>query len=179
GDLNSASEGRGFGQPYGAALAPPGENLTSDIFNRAIGRVMANTDVLFSDLMRREVVMKKVLTVNAGSGPVSTIDLGATEKIFVGLSAAATKEDLAHLFFLIDTETKQVSQCRVTGVTNSGTAANLLGADQTVVPATAITSIENGSLVRCPAGNFLGSGVLPGDYATISGAGNLQPFSNN
>src|SRR5690606_10591113 len=87
--------------------------------------------------------------------------------------------DLAHLFFLIDTETKQVSQCRVTGVTNSGTAANLLGADQTVVPATAITSIENGSLVRCPAGHFLGSGVLPGDYATISGAGNLQPFSNN
>lgn len=176
-DLASSIEGRGLGQPYNTALPTAGENLTTDAFVRALGRVMANTDVLFSDLMRREVSLKKVGTVSAAAGPQSFADLGS-QKVFIGLSPTVTKEDLAHLFFFVDQETKQVSQCRVTGITNQANA-NILGQDQVVVAATAITGVSNGSVAECPAGNFQGAGVQEGDYVTISGAGNNVPFSHN
>jgi hypothetical protein len=176
GDLVSSPEGRGLGQPYGAVGAVPGENLTSDAYSRALGRVMANTDVLFSDLMKQEVVMKKVATVTSSPAPLSSILLGET-KVYIG--GQNTKEDLAHLFVLIDTATGQPTPSKVTGVWNSLGTIQLNAYDQTIVAGTTINEILNGEVVRCDGGNFLVSGAVAGDYVEIYSAGNLTPFSNN
>lgn len=176
GDITAAPEGRGFGQPFGASAPVPGENLTSDVFSRSLGRIMANTDVLFAELMKQEVVLKQVATVTATAAALSYYDLGS-EKVFIG--AAPTKEDLAHLFFAVDQATGQISQSRVTSLINQGSPTVLFGQDQVVVANATITSVHSNDVVECAAGNFQGAGVVAGDYVQISGATNLDPFSNN
>jgi hypothetical protein len=178
GDIVSTPEGRGIGQPYGAALPVPGENLTSDVFVRGLGRTMANMDVLYSELVKNEIIVKKIGTVTAGLAALTNVDLG-TQKVFVGLTAP-TKEQLAHLFFFVDQATKQISQCKVVdAVDQMSPTTDVFGRDQLVLGPATITGITEGSVVESTGGNFIGSGVQAGDLATISGAENLQPFSNN
>ena len=172
GDLNTSTEG-GIGQPFGTSLPPPGENLSSEIFTRALGRVMANTDVLYAELMRKEACFGKIGQMTP-SIPTSVFDCGL-QKVFVGLPTTSTKEDLVRFFLLIDTVTKQVSQCRVTGVLDTGNA-NLLNTDQQVLASTPIDSILNGRVLALTA-NL--ANVQVGDYVRISGATNNDPYTNN
>jgi hypothetical protein len=159
-------------QPFGTALPAAGENLTSDAFIRAMGRVMSNTDVLFAEQMRKEVTLANVGTITASS-PISAFDCGS-QKVFVGFSDSS-KENLAHFFFLVDHATKQVSQSRVVGVLDQANT-DLVGGNQQVLASTALTAVRNGRVVELTA-NL--NAVQPGDFVTITGAENITPWSNN
>jgi len=178
GDLNTSPEGRGLGQPNDASLPVPGENLNSDIMTRSLGRVMANTDVLYADLVRHEVVLKKIASITSPGVATSTYDLG-TERVFTGLAPGAAKDLLAHLYFLIDTQTGQVSQSRVVDVRDQVAGTSLFGVPQSVTSALNISNILNGSVVECDTASFTGAGVQPGDFVQIDGSGSSNPFSNN
>lgn len=174
GDLPSAPEA-GLGIDFGSALPNPGEDFTTTSLNRALGRIMANTDILHAELEKKEVVLSKVGTVT-GAG-TSYVNTGSTTKIFRGapLSNSSTPAELAPYFFLIDQNTKQISSYTVTQVTNQADA-NILGVDTTTLASTAILSIKNGRVLTV-AGPL--TAVAAGDFATISGAANTTPWSNN
>jgi len=186
GDMASSGEAR-LGQPFGTALPNVGENLSSETFVRSLGRVLANTDVLYAELMRKDAVFKKVATVTP-SVSTSAVTLGASIKIFSGgvpagsgltpvLSNSSTKEDLAHFFAVVDATTKQFSQCRVVGVT--GPNGGALGVEQVIIPSLIIDYILNGRVIEVDTASFVTSGVLVGDYVAIAGAQNNTPWSNN
>jgi hypothetical protein len=186
GDLASAPEG-GIENAFGAALPTKGENFTTDTMARALGRVMANTDVLASEEDREEVHIQKVGRI---SGP--SVDYGATGRIALSrlslspgasyqyqriytaawpqtnkvLSATSTAKELAPYFTLVDAATGKVSSA-VVGVLDN-TPANVLGVASAVITDAAIVSIPSGDTIS------IGSttGIWPGDYAEIKSATN-------
>lgn len=174
GDLKSAPEGR-TGNPFGAVLPTPGENFDSDAVTRALGRIMSNMDVLYSEQSREEPVVTKIGSV---VGPASYVDVEsvvAGQRVFTAgtpnttkvLSATSTKEEIARFFYLMDQVSKQQAQSAVSGVTD-GANTNVLGVEQ---------QVATGSITDIPSGDILRIGVSvanakPGDYVKIAGANN-------
>ena len=173
-DLKSAPEGR-IGNPFGAAFPAPGENFDSDSVSRALGRVMANMDVLHSEHVREEVTVAKIGTVAGPSATLILDSIAPGQRIFTAgtpnaqkaLTTTSDTVELARFFYLMDPVTKQVAQSAVTGVTdNAGDA--LLGIEKLVITS-AISEIPAGDVVRLTDGT---AGIQVGDYAKITGADN-------
>jgi hypothetical protein len=182
GDLASAPEA-GIENAFGAALPTKGENFTSDTMARALGRVMANTDVLASEDDKEEVHIQKIGTF---SGPTTTV--GVTGRLALGavqgaqydhrvytaswpqtnkvLSASSTARELAPYFTLVDATTGKVSSA-VVGVLD-GTGTNVLGVASAVITDATINDIPSGDVITISST----TGVLPGDYAEINTATN-------
>jgi hypothetical protein len=196
GDIPSSGEGR-LGVSFGSAIANPGENLTTSAINRGIGRVAANSDVLWADVSREGVVVKNVALISVGSTtsstPLNSISIasvaGATQRVYTGgqvasspakvLNAGASVAELARFYFLVDTETGALAPSSITDVTSSAGGSTILGSEQQILGATAITSIPNGSTIQVDTVNFTSLNVLPGDYVKITNATNNTPWSNN
>lgn len=184
GDLPSMPEGR-FGHQFGSAFPGPGLSFETYHFSNALARVSGNVDVLFSDLMKQEAVLQKLGTVTGtGQTSIDIESVSAGARVFTGagqtpvLTSSSTKEEIARYFLLIDTVTKRVSQCRVTGVTTA-LGVNILGTEQERLSSANITSIKNGRVVECVGVDFNAAGVVPGDFALIAGATNTNQWSNN
>ncbi len=177
GDIASSPEGRIENQ-FGSSLPLPRMNLTTDIVNNALGRMAGNIDVLFSDLMRGDVKLKKVnsFTIDSARTKITPPD---STRVYTGgtvgspLTSSSPPEVLGAYFVLIDTVTKQQAPSRVTAVQYLG--SNILGVDRAKTSNT-ITNIKNGRVVEV-TGSI--TGVAVGDFATISSATNLSPWSNN
>lgn len=193
GEIASTPEG-GVSNPFQTSFLLRGENFTQESVVRGMARLASNSDVLFSDLSRNDVVVRKVnFTTSDGIRlQLST----ATDEIFSGLGLltnASTKEDLIPYFQLIDTATKQPAKSRVVAVvrgapggsppfsnasawSGGGSAGNILGVTLPKVTGAAIDTIYGGRVVKCGAANF--ADVQPGDFATITGSTNVTPWSN-
>lgn len=197
GDLPSTPEGR-IGNWNGVALPNKGENFTIESVNRALARLSANADVLFSEHMRGDALPKKV-TFTTSDRKTLIPTSPTTVRVFNGLgllSASSSKESLASFFFLVDQVTGLPPASRVVGVVRGtvsglppyanatawagvGSDGNVLGVDLTKINTSAISAVSNGRVVTCPGADFVGSLVVPGDFASITGATNLSPWSHN
>jgi hypothetical protein len=190
GDIQSAGEGR-VGATFGSVTLNPGENLTTASINKALGRIAANTDVLYADAQRYGVVVKKLGTFYTATATtsVSINSLATNQKVYSGgqvavspppaLSASSTPAELARFFFLIDSVTGTPAACDVVDVTSTPNGTSVLGQEQQVLASTAITSIVSGSTVRVDGVNFTSLNVQPGDYVKILSSVNTNPWSNN
>lgn len=194
GEIQSTSEAR-RGNAFGTGFPTKGENFTTESLQRGLARLSSNLDVLYSESARNDVVVRQLGFTNIDGTRLQITT--NTEKLFTGLgllSNASVKEDLAQYFYLVDTVTKQPAKSRVVAVvrgapgggvpfanattwSGGGSAGNILGVSLEKISASNITSIFGGRVVECPAANF--SDVQPGDFATIAGATNVSPFSNN
>lgn len=197
GDVPSAPEGR-VNNPFGASFSNSTDNLDVTAINAALGRVAGNLDVVYSDLMKSDVVLKKLATISSWT----TVDKNfchftATGRVYNGLGRltnASSKEDIAPYFFLVEVG-GGVATGRVVAVTNgapvttvlpiantaSWSAAdggNILGQDLAKTTK-AITSIFDGRVLEASTGTFVTNGVEVGDYAQITGATNLDEWDNN
>jgi hypothetical protein len=189
GDLESSPEGR-IKNPFGAAFPGRNENFVMDSIRGAMGRISANTDVLYADLMRQDAVLRKLNTyVNNGSY------ISVAEKVYTGpvagfLSKSSTASDLTPFFILVDQATHQPLANKVTAVVRNQTvvaqpqtdaslwadSGNVLG--RNITKGTfAIDTIDGGRVVTTQAP--FGAEVHAGDFAEIKDATNLTPFSNN
>lgn len=177
GDIASSPEGR-IGNPFGSTLPVGGENFDTNSITRAFGRLMSNSDVLYSEAVREEVVVKKIGSF-VGDGSSTYLDvetLSPGTRVFTGTYPIATplfsggadeiKTSLASYFFLVDQATHQPSWQAINDVRVG--ASSVLGVEQTVVAATPITSITAGEIV----GLSSTTGVVSGDLVLISGATN-------
>lgn len=195
GDIPSSPEGR-IGNAFGIGFPNTSENLTSESVNRALARVSANSDVLFADLMRHDVVLKPV---SFSTSDRRLLTLTASQRVFIGspgffTGANPTKEELVPYYQVIDNSTGQPAQSRVVGVVRGspagvppfaaattwvggGSAGSVINTSFDKVTAAAITNISNGRIVSCSAANF--ADVVVGDFAEITGATNTSPVSNN
>lgn len=199
GDLYGSPERR-VGNPYGAAFPIRGENLTVDTFNRALGRISSNLDVLFSEHMRQDGRMAKIpagsTTVSSPAVGTSLISLPAATRVFTGkniLPATPTAEALAPFVQLIDPVTGlPPATCRVIDIVRGAVAGsppyvdapNYAGAGSVVNVdlvkySGTITGIANGRVVEVAGATFLSNGTQVGDWANITGAANVVPWSNN
>lgn len=198
GDLDSAQNGR-IGNPFGTAFIGSGvsrENLTSDSVNRALGRIAANADVLYSEHVREDSVLQKVtgFTV-AATGAYITLPITARVANGLGLLSRLTApEDLAAFFKLIDPVTKKQMLSRVVGLVNGTpvgsppyadspnwadtTGKNILGLNLAKVSGVAITNILYGRYLIASGATFT-TQVVAGDYLSISGATNTDQWNNN
>lgn len=194
GDIESGPEGRA-GNPYGIAF--PGNNENWDIrsFNAALGRIAANMDVIYSDILRERPILEKVTaTVAAGGASITPDD--STARVFTGygkLSRTSTKEELFPHFQIHDTTTKMPATSRVVAVVRGSASAipgsdspdfadttgkNVLGQDLTKVSAVAVTEIANGRVLKAAGATFITNGVQAGDIARFTGSTNVSPWSN-
>lgn len=194
GEIPSTPEAR-RGNPFGTGFLTRGENFTAESVQRGLSRLASNVDVLYSEAARNDVVVRSVAFSTADNTRLElTID---TDELFTGLNLwtnTTQKEDLAPYFFLIDTITKQPAKSRVVAVVRGapggsppfadatawsgvGEDGNILGVSLEKVSAEAITTITGGRVVECAGADF--SETQPGDFATIIGATNVSPFSNN
>jgi hypothetical protein len=192
GDIESAPEGR-VGNPFGTAFPGRGDNLSMSSFQRAFGRLSANQDVIYSDMVREEPITQKIGNVNAdATGAYVTVP--GTTRVFNGLGVLnrlSTANEIAPYFFLLDPTTKQVLPNKVVGMvlgvpvgsppytdaTDVSTASrNLFGRNLSKFGPIAITSITEGRLVNCTG---CGTGTYAGDVAQISSATNTDQWSNN
>jgi len=195
GDIPSSPEGR-IGNAAGIGFPNSSENLTSESVNRALARVSANSDVLFADLMRHDVVLKPV---SFSTSDRRLLTLTASQRVFIGspglfTGANPTKEELVPYYQVIDNSNGQPAQSRVVGVVRGspaglppfaaattwvggGSSGSVINTSFDKVTAAAITNIANGRIVTCSAANF--SDVVVGDFAEITGATNTSPISNN
>lgn len=177
GDIASSPEGR-IGNQFGSSLPLPRTNLTVDTVNNALSKVAGNIDVLFSDLMRGDVKLKKVSSFTIDGTRTKITPPGIT-RVYTGgtvgspLTSSSPPEILGAYFILIDTVTKQLAPSRVIGVQYLG--VNILGVGRAKT-SNSITNIKNGRVVEI-TGSIVG--VAVGDFATISSATNLSPWSNN
>lgn len=195
GDIESGPEGR-VGNLFGVAFPGRHENWDINSFNNAMGRMSANMDVLHSSLFQEEPSVEQVTATVGGDGVWIRPDV-TTTRVFTGygkLSRSSTKEDLAPFFHLIDTVTKQPATSRIVGCvrgTPAGipvadspnfadvTAKNVFGQNLEKTAATAITDVTHGRAVKVSGATFLTDGIQEGDIATIAGATNTSPWSNN
>ena len=193
GEVPSTPEGR-LGNSFGTSFPNRGESLTVESVSRSLARITANSDVLYAEHMRGDVLPRK--TTFTGS---QLLTVPSATRVFTGkgfLSNTSEKEELACYFFLIDPVTQLPPASRVVGVVRGtpspvlpisnattwtgGTATgNVLGQDL-VKSSLAITSINNGKVIECVGAAFLTTAlVVPGDYVEITGATNTTPWSNN
>lgn len=195
GDLDSAPNAH-VGNPFGTVFSAKKENLTGDSVNRALGRIAANTDVLYSEHVREDAIFKKLTGITvAGSG--AYITLPVTARIYTGLgilSRTSAPEELAPFFQLIDSTTRQPTLSRVVGIVNgtpSGsppfadspnwadtTGKNILGLSLSKLSGVAITNILYGRYIITTGTTFT-STVVAGDYLQISSATNTDQWNNN
>jgi hypothetical protein len=193
-DIPSSPEAR-LGNPFGVALPGKGENITVGTFTRALGRISANADVLWSDHVKNSLSYKNVSFSVSADGKYIIPD--STQRLVTvgGLTAASTVKDLIPYYQLIDTTTGLASASQVVAVVRGvpagdppyanspswadTTGKNVLGQDQTKVNALAITAISEGRYVSCTGATFITTGVVVGDFAEISGATNIDQWSNN
>jgi hypothetical protein len=200
GDLPSSPEGRD-GTPFGTAFPSRRENLTTESLTRALGRLSANMDVLYSEHARRDAKFSKIA---AGDTAISTpavgtslITLPADAQVFTGLGilpSSPTADELAPFVQLIDPITKTPpATCRVVGmvrgaVTGShpySAAASFAGAGSVVnvdlvKVSAAIEGVLDGRIVQAPSGvDFTTNGTVVGDWVSITGATNTAPWDNN
>jgi microcystin-dependent protein len=180
GELGSAAEGR-LGQPFGTVLPNVGESFTTESVNRALGRVMANTDALYADAARCNGYMKMVASGTAsGTAPLDTLALPADQKVFVDVPLLSEGVDPRYLepyFVVFDTYTGSRAQCRVTDVVDGG-GVSLLGTDHVVTSNAPITEIKNGRVLKTE-GTLFSTIAQVGDFVQISSAQNNDPWSNN
>lgn len=198
GDLRSTPEHR-VGNPFGASFPIKGEDLGSEPFNRALGRVASNLDVLFSEHVRESTAITKIA---AGSTVVTRPDVNTTlialpalTRVFTGLNhfnATPDISELAPFFTLIDPVTGlPPATCRVIDVVRGAVgsppytdAVTFAGAGSVVnvdlvKAAGTINSITDGRVVGSTASNFLTNGSVVGDWVKILGATNVAPWTNN
>lgn len=196
GDIPSTPEGRA-GNWFGVSLPNKNDNLTSESLTRALARLSANSDVLFSEHVRRDALPKKV-TFTTSDGKTLTPTSADNVIVYTGLShlsSASTKEELAPFFFLVDTVTKLPPASRVVGIvrgspaglppyadatswTGGGSTGNVLGVDLVKASGT-ISDIKNGRVLNVSGADFVTAKVRAGDFVEITGATNLTPWSNN
>lgn len=195
GDFPSTPEGN-RGNWNGVAFPNKGENFQTESVTRAFSRISGNTDVLYSDIFRSDVVLSPA-AFSTSDGRLLTLSVAST-RVFTGLgtlSAASTREDLAQYFHLIDTATKQLAKSRVVGVvrgavgglpvysnattwSGGGSAiGNVLGQNLTKTAAATIDLIQNGRVIRSSGSSF--TDVVPGDVAVIAAATNTNQWDNN
>jgi hypothetical protein len=163
GDIESAPQGRAL-NPHGAIFPVQGENLTTDSFVRALGRVAGNADVLNADHEKLGIVIAPVEDVSAGTQIVANDELTATIRIssavFTGI--AADWVALARYFFFADTTYHLPCVSRVLDVQKSN--VSVLGTINQKVSVT-IAAIHGGKFVKQAAAVF--TDVRVGDYAEI------------
>jgi hypothetical protein len=177
GELTTAAEGR-VAQPFGTALPNFGEGFTTESVNRALGRVMSNTDVLHSALLVEDGSFNQVSS-GFSDTDLDTIVLPVAQKVLVSSAGPGvdTSDWLASHFVVVDRTTGYRAQSMVVGVENS-LGVSLLNGNQSVAANVAIADIKNGRVVSCDASTFTAS-VQVGDFAEIAFANNDDPWSNN
>ena len=201
GDLPSAPQGRAE-NPFGTAFPRKGENFTVEAVNRVAGRLAANMDVLYFDHVRGDEMMQYLTDVEGVNNPTTLTITPSDTPIYNGygkLTGASTPEDLVSSFLLIDPVTKLVAASRVVGVTlgipatippplggyadtagwGANDGGNVLGVSLQKVTGAAISEVRDGRVLVVPTGDFVGQGVIPGDFLEISGATNTSPWSHN
>src|SRR5687767_9887943 len=107
GEIQATPEAR-RGNPFGTGFPSRGENFTAESMQRALARISSNADVLFSEAVRNDVVVRQVAFTNVDGTRLQITT--AADELFTGLgllSNASTKEDLVPYFYLVDTVTKQ------------------------------------------------------------------------
>lgn len=201
GEMFSSPEGR-RGNPFGTAFPGRSEDLNIESIQRVLGRLSANEDVLYSEHVKSNAVLQKVsFSIDASRAfitPTASIRLftGGPSASNVGspLKLNAVRDYLAPFYFLVDADTHQPAPSRIIGVTRGApsggsylvnspswsdtTGKNVMGLDLNKAAET-INSITEGRFVKSNAATFITDGCLPGDFANISGATNLVPWSNN
>lgn len=196
-DIDSAPQGR-IDNPDGAVFPDRTENLTRDHFIRTLGKVTANTDVLYSDLIR-SVINPQIAESTTLAPDGSYITLNVDDKVFTGNNSMAPvfsnfgAAELAPYFQLIDPSgrpliNKIVAVVRgvpsgeppyaLTSSWSDTTGLSVLGTNL-VKTSNTIVSIKEGRFITCSGTSFITAGVRPGDLVRISGATNLTPWSNN
>lgn len=199
GDMNGAPE-RGLGNPFGAAFPTRGEDFIADSSNRALARLSANLDVLYSEHVRQDARMVKIAagstTVSSPATGTSIITLPATTRVFTGaglLPTTPTPESLAPFIQLIDPTTGlPPATCRVVDVVRGtvvgsppyADAASYAGFGSVVnvdliKVSGSITGVKNGRVITVSGATFTSNGTKVGDWAKITGATNVTPWSNN
>lgn len=197
GDIPRAPEGR-VGNPSLTAFPGGRENFSSSTLQRSFGLLSGNSDILYSDGMRGEVVLKKVTRFSSSNGKYVTL-LGS-DRVYTGtngvLSRLSTKEDLAPYFTIVDKATGQIASSRVVAVVNgtpglgsppyadtaswaAADGGNILGLDLDKVTAAAIDSVSQSvGVITALTATFQTAGVQQGDLVEITGATN-SPYSHN
>lgn len=179
GDLMSAPEGRGAGQPFEASLPVVGEGLSSDVITRTLGRMMANSDILYSELAKYEVVMALGPEVTIGATASEYLSLGALVPVFTNIPGGVNYPDwLTTLFQVTDKSTRQPVLSKVVDIVDTNNVS-VVGTEQVVTGPVAISEVKSGLVVECSGANFTTAGVLEGDLVEISGAANNAPWTNN
>ena len=173
GDLASVSEGRN-GTAFGAVLPPKNENLSSDSYRIAMGRIAGNVDLIYADLARRQTKVSKVgiITLNdqtsnfAGSAAYGLLSVPQGTQVYSGyghLSRLSTKEDLAPYFLLVDKKTGQPAASRVVAVVKG-----------TVVGTTTINTLDPFANATTSDGNGNVLGVLNPRFAPAAGITSIK-----
>jgi hypothetical protein len=181
GDIGSAAEGR-LGQPFGTVLPNVGESFTTESVNRALGRVMANTDALYAESARCNGYMKMIATGTAGGvDALQELALPSDQKVFVDIPYSGEGIDARYLepyFLVYDKYTNSRAQCRVTDVRSAESGNSLIGTDHVVTQNAPIVEIKNGRVLKTE-GTIFNTIAQVGDFVQISGAQNVDPWSNN
>lgn len=195
GEVPSTPEDR-IGNTFGTKFPTRGENFGVESMTRALHSISTNSDVHHSDIVRDDVVVKKMaystadrVQLNIGNPSLTRVWVGLGE-----LNRLSQKEELAPYFYLIDTATGLPAKSRVVGLTRgtvvglppyadatawsgAGVDGNILGVDLAITAAIPITRIFGGRTIVCSTANF--ADVSVGDFVNITGATNLTPWSNN
>jgi hypothetical protein len=199
GDLPSAPEGR-VGNVFGSAFPVEAEGLSTESVNRALGRLAANSDVLYSDMMRDQAALSLVGTLTdanvARLGGYSTYDVPDGVRIFAGFQDIidpVSPELLSPFFSIIDTVTGLPISSQVVDIVKRGTVGvppyppalsadgndtgSVVGVLLPRMTETAILSIKNGRVIELAG---VGNAQV-GDYVTINGSDstiNKSPWDN-
>src|SRR6267154_451000 len=170
GEIQSSPEAR-RGNAFGTGFLSRGEDFHAESVQRGLARLASNSDVLFSEAARNDVVVRQLAFTNVDGSRLQITT--STDELFTGLGLltnASTKEELAQYFYLIDTVTKQPAKSRVVAVvrgapggsppfanasawSGGGSAGNILGVSLDKIAAATINSIVGGRVVECGAAN--------------------------
>lgn len=193
-EMPGSPEGR-IGNPFGAVFPNKGENLTRDVFVRSMGRLAANSDVLWSDHVKNAATLENVSFTVSGdrkyiipSIPMRFLTVGGN------MTASTGKGGTLPFYQLIDTVTGQPADSQVQAVVRGApvgdppyanspswtdtSGKNILNVVHTKTT-NGITTIKGGRIVECAGATFATTKVIAGDFAEISGATNINPWSNN
>lgn len=193
GDIDGSSEGRN-GNQFGTALPGRYENWDIDSFNRAMGRLAANQDVLYSEAVQEKLMMRPITGTLTDGSDVFLVD--PSERIYTGygvLDANSTPAELAS-YFAVSNPDGTLSHVKVIGVVNgapgptpppyvdtasyaAADGGNALGLNL-LKTTHAITAIHDGRHVECIGATF-NTNIMVGDIVEITAATNLNPWSNN
>jgi hypothetical protein len=198
GEVPSAPEGR-LGNPFGTAFPLRSEGLTFENLNRAMARVAGNTDILYADAMREDVILQK-LSGYSFTESGRNIRLSTTDRVFTHgvLNGTSGWRELQDYFQIVNVESGTRAANHVIGVVKGAQTSttlpytditdwadnageNILGiyTDLFKVEGVAITSIVGADTVVCTGADFNTANVVPGDLVTIRSATNTTPFDHN